>query len=62
MDLLKITLQQSSTIVIYRVPFVLLAYTIVLIFSLILKYKKVTITILENFDKRTKTIITLNFI
>ena len=62
MDLLKITLQQSSTTVIYRVPFVLLAYTIVLIFSLILKYKKVTITILENFDKRTKTIITLNFI
>ena len=62
MDLLKITLEQSSTIVIYRVPFVLLAYTIVLIFSLILKYKKVTITILENFDKRTKTIITLNFI
>jgi len=61
-DLLKITLEQSRTIVIYRIPFVLLIYLIVFIFSLILKYRKITVTILENFDKRTKTIITLNFI
>lgn len=61
-DLLKITLEQSRTIVIYRIPFVLLIYLIVFIFSLILKYRKITVTILENFDKKTKTIITLNFI
>lgn len=62
LDLLKINLEQSATIAIYRIPFVLLAYLIVFIFCLILKYKKITINILENFDKRTKTIITLNFI
>lgn len=61
-DLLKITLEQSRTIVIYRIPFVLLIYLIVFIFSSILKYRKVTVTILENFDVKTKTIITLNFI
>lgn len=61
-DLLHITLEESSTILIYRLPFILLTYSIVLIFSFILKYKKLTINILENFDKRTKTIITLNFI
>ena len=58
LDLLKINLEQSATIAIYRIPFVLLAYLIVFIFCLILKYKKITINILENFDKRTKTIIT----
>ena len=62
LDLLKINLEQSATIAIYRIPFALLAYLIVFIFCLILKYKKITINILENFDKRTKTIITLNFI
>lgn len=62
LDLLKINLEQSATIAIYRIPFILLAYLIVFIFCLILKYKKITINILENFDKRTKTIITLNFI
>ena len=62
LDLQKINLEQSATIAIYRIPFVLLAYLIVFIFCLILKYKKITINILENFDKRTKTIITLNFI
>ncbi len=62
LDLLNISYEQNTTIVIYRIPFVLLAYTIVLIFSLILRYRKVTVTILENFDVKTKTIITLNFI
>ena len=62
LDLLNINYEQNTTIVIYRIPFVLLAYTIVLIFSLILRYRKVTVTILENFDVKTKTIITLNFI
>ena len=62
LDLLKISYEQNTTIAIYRIPFVLLTYLIVFIFSSILKYRKITVTILENFDKKTKTIITLNFI
>lgn len=59
---LKISYEQANTILIYRIPFVLLTYLIVFILNFVLKYRKVTITVLENFDKRTKTIITLNFI
>ena len=62
LDLLKISYEQNISIAIYRIPFVLLAYLIVFIFCLVLKYRKITVTILENFDKKTKTIITLNFI
>lgn len=62
LDLLHITYEQNNTIFIYRIPFVLFTYLIVLSFVLILKYRKVTLNILEDFDKKTKTIITINFI
>lgn len=62
LDLLKISAEQNRTIIIYRFPFVLLTYLIVLIFAFILKYRKITVNILENFDKKTKSIIILNFI
>ena len=61
-DFFKITYEQANTIFIYRIPFVLFTYLIILLLILILKYKKITITILENFDKKTKSIITINFI
>lgn len=61
-DILKITYEQASTIFIYRIPFAIFTYLIVLSFVLILKYRKVTLNILEDFDKKTKTIITINFI
>ena len=62
LDLLHITYEQNNTIFIYRIPLVLFTYLIVLSFVLILKYRKVTLNILEDFDKKTKTIITINFI
>ena len=62
LELLHITYEQNNTIIIYRIPFVLLTYLIVFVFNIILKYRKITLTILDNFDKKTKTIITLNFI
>lgn len=61
-DFFKITYEQANTIFIYRIPFVLFTYLIILLLILILKYKRITITILENFDKKTKFIITINFI
>ena len=42
--------------------FNLLTYLIVFILILILKYRKVTLNILEDFDKKTKSIITINFV
>ncbi len=61
-SILNITYEQANTIFIYRIPFVLLTYLLAFIFNLILKYRKMTINILENFDNKTKSIITINFI
>ena len=57
-----ITYEQTNTIIIYRIPFALLNYLIVFIINKVIKYKSVTIDILENFDNKNKLIITLNFI
>ena len=62
LDLLNITYEENNTIAIYRIPFALLTYSIVLIFNLIIKYRKFTINILEYFDKKSKSIIIFNFI
>ena len=62
LDLLKITYEENNTIAIYRIPFALLTYSIVLIFNLIIKYRKFTINILEDFNKKSKSIIIFNFI
>lgn len=61
-DLLKITYEEANTILIYRLPFILLTYLIAFIFNLIIKYRKITLNVLEDFDKKTKSIITINFI
>lgn len=62
LTLLNITYEQANTIPIYRIPFALLMYFITFIFNLILKYRKITLNILNDFDKRNKSMITLNFI
>lgn len=60
--LLNITYEQANTIIIYRIPFTLLTYLIVFALILVIKYNKISINILETFDKKTKSIIILNFI
>lgn len=62
LSLLNITYEQATTIFIYRTPFVLINYLIIFILVLILKYRKITLNILEDFDRKNKIIITLNFI
>ena len=61
-SLLNITYEQTNTIIIYRIPFVLLEYLIIFILNIVLKYRKLTINILENFDNKTKTILIINFV
>lgn len=58
----NITYEQTCTIFIYRVPFNLLTYFIVAILVFVLNYRKITLDILEDFDRKNKIIITLNFI
>lgn len=62
MAIFNITYEQTCTIFIYRVPFNLLTYFIVAILVFVLNYRKITLDILEDFDRKNKIIITLNFI
>ena len=58
----NITYDQVNFIVIYRIPFAIFMYLIISLFILVLKYRKVTFKILDNFDKKNKSIVTLNLI
>ena len=62
LDILNINYEQATTIPIYRIPFAILMYLIVYFVNLILKYKNITINILDDFDKENKSIIILTFI
>lgn len=59
---LNISYEQVSTIFIYRFPFSLLMYLIIFLFAFILKYENFTIKILDDFDKKTKSMIIINFL
>lgn len=58
----NLTYEQVNSIIIYRVPFIILMYSIILLFVFILKYRKITIKILDDFDRKNKSIVTLNLI
>ena len=62
LTLLNITYEQVNEIPVYRYPLLLFVYLFVFIFVIILKSKNLTINVLNTFDKKNKTIITLNFI
>ncbi len=62
LELLNISYEQNLSIVLYRIPFALLTYSIVLILAIIIQYRKITVTLLEDIDIKSKSIITFNFI
>ncbi len=62
MSILNITHEQLVSIPIYRMPPVLFMYFVTYLFAYCLKYKKFKINILDNFDKKNKYIIILNFL
>lgn len=59
--LLNITYEQLLTIAIYKLPLTLIIYLIVFFIAFMLKHKKVYLNMLENFDKKSKSLIILNF-
>ena len=60
--LFNLTCDQATTIPIYRIPFALTMYLIVLLLNFVLKCKNITISMLDTVDKKNKSIITLNFL
>lgn len=62
MSILNITHEQLVSIPIYRLPTILFMYLVTFLFANCLKHKKFKINILDNFDKKDKCIIILNFL
>ena len=62
LKILNITFEQASTTVLYRVPYTLSVYLIILFIVLLIRYKNINVEVLDDFDKKNKFIITLNFI
>lgn len=62
LTIFNLTYEQTNTIVIYRIPFALFTYLIVFIFNLIIKYKNLTINVLEHIGKKNRSIVILNFL
>lgn len=62
LHILNLTYEQATNTLIYRLPFALIMYLIVFLFNLVLKYKNISINIMDNFDHKNKSMITLNFI
>lgn len=58
----NISYDEAMTVPIYRIPFYIFMYSIVFIFNVVIKYNRISINILDEFDKKNKIIITLNFI
>ena len=60
--LMGVTREQTTVIPIYRLLYVTIFYVIILIFNIILKYRKLTLTILDDLDKKSKLIIFANLV
>lgn len=60
--LLAITYEQAEFTPIYRLPYLFIVFTTVYFIIFILKHKNLKLKILEDFDKKTKIIVILNFI
>ena len=60
--LLDITCEQLLTVAIYKIPLALIIYLLVFFISFILKHKQVYLNLLENFDKKSMSLIILNFV
>ena len=62
LTIMNISYEEANTIPIYRIIFISIMYFIIFILNLILKYHRFTINLLDNFDKKNKSMITFNFI
>ena len=60
--LLNMTYEQVSSIPIYRLFYMSIVYSVIGFITFILKYKNLSIKILEDFDKRTKKVVIINFV
>lgn len=60
--LANISSQDMENIPIYKALFLLICYTIILFITLALKHNKINLTLLDNFDKKTKSIIVLTLL
>lgn len=60
MTLTNISKQDAETIPIYKMLFLLIGYSTIILITFGLKHKKIALTILDNFDTKTKSVIILS--
>lgn len=61
-ELLNITFEQTESVPIYRLLYLLIVYITVTLINFILSHKNLRINILEDFDNKTKAVIIFNFV
>lgn len=62
LSVLHISYQDSATIPIYRILYLIIMYSIIFIIILLLKYYKIKLEIFDDIDKKSKNILLLNSI
>lgn len=62
LSILKITYENLITIPIYRIFYLCILYISALIICLVLKFTRFSLNMLEDYDKKTKSTIILNFV
>lgn len=62
LTILHISYEDANTIPLYRIPFVLIMYSIIFIISLVFKYRSVAVNLLDNLNYKNKAMIIINFI
>lgn len=62
LSIMHITYDQCSNIFVYRIPYALLTYLLVFVFIIILKYRKIVITVIEDWDNKNKFVMSITFV
>lgn len=62
LSLFKINSDQMTSIPIYRFGFLLILYTFLSLIILIIKYRKISLHVLEDLDKRTRNVLLINIL
>lgn len=60
--LLNITFEETMSIVIYKIHLTLIIYAIIFIVSYIIKHKKIYLSLLDDLDKKSKSLIIANLV
>ena len=62
LTIMNISTEQMTSIPLFRLGYLMIMYTMLLLIILIIKYRKITLNLLEDMDTKTKSVILVNII